>query len=245
MWRHLPPDELAPRLYLYVSAGLLGTTLLLQSGLFIYTNGLLRYHHSRAHITQAGGAVRIRINLQRRLKISAGQYINLWVPSVSFWSFAQSHPFMVISWAVQKQDSLDLFVEPCSGLTKELLNHAKRSHAIHPLIMFSGPHGRSIPMEGYETVLMVATGFGIAAQLPYLKRLIHGYNARDVRARRIHLVWQIENKGKPVLGAWSVMRLTWAEVGAAGQSLLNGALVEDRLDSECVNYPVYWIPGSH
>jgi NAD(P)H-flavin reductase len=95
-------------------------------------------------------------------------------PSVSFWSFAQSHPFVVISWAVREQDSLDLFVEPRSGLTRELLNHAKNSHAIYPLVMFSGPHGRSISMEGYETVLMVASGFGIAAQLPYLKHLIHG-----------------------------------------------------------------------
>jgi NAD(P)H-flavin reductase len=54
-------------------------------------------------------------------------------------------------------------------------------------------------MEEYETVLIVASGFGIAAQLPYLKRLIHGYNAREVRARRIHLVWQIENKGESVI----------------------------------------------
>lgn len=199
MWRHLPPDELAPRLYLYVAAGLFGTTFLLQSGLFIYTNGLLRYHHSRAHITQAGSAIRIRINLQRRLKIRAGQYINLWIPSVSFWSFAQSHPFVVISWAVREQDNLDLFVEPRRGLTRELLNHAKNSHVMHPLVLFSGPHGRSVSIEAYETVLMVASGFGIAAQLPYLKRLIHGYNAREVRARRIHLVWQIENKGTSVL----------------------------------------------
>jgi hypothetical protein len=57
----------------------------------------------------------------------------------------------------------------------------------------------SIAMEKYETILMVASGFGIAAQLPYLKRLIHGYNSREVFARRIHLVWQIEDKGKTVI----------------------------------------------
>jgi hypothetical protein len=43
---------------------------------------------------------------------------------------------------------------------------------------------------------MVASGFGIAAHLPYLKRLIHGYNARKLRARRIHLVWQVRDIGK-------------------------------------------------
>lgn len=45
---------------------------------------------------------------------------------------------------------------------------------------------------------MVASGFGIAAHLPYLKKLIYSYNTRAVRARRIHLVWQIESKGKMV-----------------------------------------------
>jgi len=45
-------------------------------------------------------------------------------------------------------------------------------------------------------ILMVASGFGIAARLPYLKQLIHGYNAREVRARRIYLVWQVRDIGK-------------------------------------------------
>lgn len=136
------------------------------------------------------------MSLQHRLRIKEGQYINLWMPSISLWSFTQSHPFVVISWAVREQDTLDLFIEPRSGLTRHLLHHAENRPTIKPRVMFSGPHGRSIAMERYETILMVASGFGIAAQLPYLKRLIHGYNSREVFARRIHLVWQIEDKGK-------------------------------------------------
>lgn len=50
-----------------------------------------------------------------------------------------------------------------------------------------GPHGISAPVGEYENILMIANGFGIAAHLPYLKQLIHGYNARKVRARHIHL----------------------------------------------------------
>ena len=195
MWQHLSPDDLAPRLYLYISTGLFGTTLLLQSGLTMYTNGLLLYRRSRAHITKAGSAVRIRVSLQRRLRIRAGQYINLWIPSISFWSFVQSHPFVVISWAEGAQDTLELLIEPRGGLTRELWHYAKDRPSIHPFVMFSGPHGQGIAVEEYETILMVASGFGIAAQLPYLKRLIHGYNTREVRIRRIRLVWQIEDKG--------------------------------------------------
>jgi len=67
---------------------------------------------------------------------------------------------------------------------------------MNPLVLFSGPHGKSVPMEAYENILMVASDFGIAAYLPYLKQLIQGYNAREVRAHRIHLVWQFRDIGK-------------------------------------------------
>ena len=43
-------------------------------------------------------------------------------------------------------------------------------------------------MDKYKSVLMVASGFGIAALLPYMKKLIYDYNARKGRARRIHVV---------------------------------------------------------
>jgi hypothetical protein len=51
-------------------------------------------------------------------------------------------------------------------------------------------------MDNSENILIVASGFGIVAHLPYLKQLIHGYNAREVRAHRIHLVWQVQDIGK-------------------------------------------------
>ncbi|KAF1974405.1 hypothetical protein BU23DRAFT_579832 [Bimuria novae-zelandiae CBS 107.79] len=117
--------------------------------------------------------------------IQAEQYINLWMPSVSLSSVLQSHPFV-----------------PRNG------------PVTNALVVFSGPHGRSIPMEDCENILMVASGFGIAAHLPYLKQLIHGYNAREVRARRIYLVWQVRD----------------IDVTIAAQSLLNDVLDEDTLD---------------
>lgn len=63
-------------------------------------------------------------------------------------------------------------------MTRELFSHGtldERGSAPR-LALFSGPHGISVLVGEYETVLMVATGFGIAAQLPYLRKLIHGYN---------------------------------------------------------------------
>jgi NAD(P)H-flavin reductase len=134
------------------------------------------------------GAVKIQLRLSKPLIIDTGQYINLWIPSISFWSFLQTHPFTVISWDAKEQDTLELLIEPRSGFTGELLNHTKKGYTINPVVIFSGPYSIKVPIGEYESVLIVASGFGIAAFVPYLRKLLYGYNTRAVRARRIHLV---------------------------------------------------------
>jgi NAD(P)H-flavin reductase len=141
----------------------------------------------------------MQLHLPAPLKFEAGRYINLWIPSINFWSFLQTHPFTVVSWAATAQDTLDLLIEPRGGLTRELLYHAERGYTINPIVMFSGPHGIDVAMDEYESVLMVASGFGIAALLPYLKKLIYGYNTRVGRARRIHVIWQISARGRLII----------------------------------------------
>ena len=196
IWRHLELKPLVPRIYAYVFAAAFLSTLLLQ-GFFI--------HRSQARITHFEDAIKVELTLSRPLKVKAGQYINLWIPSLSFWSIFQSHPFTVASWSDGKQDSLDLFIEPRGGITRKLLHHLtpgtdgsqpRLDGSLPRLALFSGPHGISAPVGDYETVLMVASGSGIVAQLPYLKQLIYGYNARKSRTRRVHLVWQLETRGK-------------------------------------------------
>jgi NAD(P)H-flavin reductase len=65
--------------------------------------------------------------------------------------------------------------------------------------MFTGPHGTSEIVDGFETVLLIASGFGIAVTIPYLKKMIHGYNTCTLHVRRLHLVWQIESIGEKTL----------------------------------------------
>jgi len=55
------------------------------------------------------------------MQVKPGQYINLWIPSIGFWSFTQSHPFVVTSWSEWRQDILELFVEPQKGLTRDMI----------------------------------------------------------------------------------------------------------------------------
>ena len=47
-----------------------------------------------------------------------------------------------------------------------------------------------------KTVLMFATGIGIAGQILYMKELIRGYNNCEVRTRCIVPVWQMDYEYK-------------------------------------------------
>jgi hypothetical protein len=51
-------------------------------------------------------------------------------------------------------------------------------------------------MNEYESVLAVATDFGIAGVIPYLKQLLWGYNTSTSHIRRVHFVWQVKSLGK-------------------------------------------------
>lgn len=123
-WRHLPLDSLFPSMYIYIFAGLFLSTFVVQCVSVLWRNGTFRHGRAQALVSHVGGLVKISITLSRSLKIEVEQYINLWIPFVSFWSFLQSHSFVVTSWSLEKQDQLNLFVELGWGLTRELLYHA-------------------------------------------------------------------------------------------------------------------------
>ncbi|OBT74032.1 hypothetical protein VF21_07829 [Pseudogymnoascus sp. 05NY08] len=187
VWRHVPSDKSSPRAYIYITMGIFAATYLLQTGAVIVRNGVFRHQLSRATITHDAGAVKMQLRLSKPLTMDARQYINLWIPSVSFWSFLQTHPFTVISWDAKDQDRLDLLIEPRRGLTREMLYHAEKGYTINPLVMFSGPYGGTLSMGEYESVLMVASGFSIAAFVPHLKKLIYGYNTRAILSISVYV----------------------------------------------------------
>lgn len=197
IWMHLASQPVQPRVYLYILIGVCGSSVLLLGSLLLWRNGILSRGFPRAVITNAGGAILVNVALSRPMMTKPGQHISLWLfaPSTTFKSAFQSHPFVVASWSDRPQTSLDLLIQPRQGLTQHLLSRSiVRQDPCRAL--FGGPHGASVPVGQYETVLMAAAGYGIAAQLPYLKYLIHAYNSRKVRTRRIHLVWEVKTLGK-------------------------------------------------
>lgn len=132
--------------------------------------------------------LKIHMVLPRPLTVKAGQYVNLWMPTVSLSSWTQTHPFMVTSWSLGKQDALELFVQARRGLTQKLRVRADLEAFASFTAFVSGPHGVSEPVSQYETVLVIASDFGLARVISYLKQLLYGYNTSTSRIRRVHFV---------------------------------------------------------
>ncbi|KAA8652089.1 ferric reductase family protein [Aspergillus tanneri] len=171
-------------------------------------------------------AAHVRVILPRPVKLEAGQYINLWMPSVSLWAWTQTHPFTVTSWSRGRQEAMELLVQPRRGLSADLIRHSPAvvESSVSFLALFTGPHGTSEDVGHYESILVVASGFGIAAAIPYLKKMIYGYNTCTSQVRRLHLVWQVESMGEIV----------------AAQGLLNNLLKDDIMDEGYIlNMSIY------
>ncbi|KAK3943435.1 ferric reductase [Diplogelasinospora grovesii] len=152
--------------------------------------------------------VQVILELPRPLRVEAGQYIGLWIPAVGKFSFLQVHPFMVTSWGEGETNRLRLFVEPRNGWTKKLLRYTRIHRDGTPCrALFTGPYGISIPTRDCGILLLVASGLGIVAQIPYLKR--------RSRAHRIHLV----------------SLLTCSDLAFIFEDILNEALAEDTLEN--------------
>jgi NAD(P)H-flavin reductase len=157
---------------------------------------LPRLEWVEATVTKYRSILLVELSLHRPLRVASGQHIDLWMPSMGFPAFLQLHPFMVASWSDQPRSSIKLLIQPLSGVTRELFEKTSAAAAgeesvVKLPVLFSGPHGRSVPVGEYEVVVMTATGFGIVALLPYIQQLIHEYNVRKVRTRRLHIVWII------------------------------------------------------
>lgn len=208
-WQHLPTKSGPPKYYLWIALGILGLTSCLQLMALLYRNGLFAGRGAPralvSFITRKSEkddtivtAARIRVLLPRPVHVEAGQYINIWIPSVSLWSWAQTHPFTVVSWSRGKQDSMELLVQPRHGLTADLVRHPSidANISLSVLTLFTGPHGMSEDVGNYESALLIASGFGVAATIPYLKKMIYGYNTCTLQVRRLHLVWQVDSIGE-------------------------------------------------
>ncbi|KAL4926645.1 ferric reductase family protein [Aspergillus undulatus] len=237
-WQHISQNQ-SIRAYVLIALGTFGVNLIVQLITLLYRNGLFTGRGAPRAIVSfsvrearmaASVVAHIRLILPRPVKVEAGQYINLWMPSVSLWSWTQTHPLTVTSWSKCTQDTMELLVQPLYGLTATLLRYAPAAvqSSVSFLALFTGPHGTSEDVSQYGSIIVIASRYGIAAAIPYLKKMIYGYNTCTSQVRRLHLVWQVESidEMKPAL------------------TLLNNLLKDDTMDEGYVR-TVPNATGSH
>ncbi|GFF57802.1 hypothetical protein IFM51744_09337 [Aspergillus udagawae] len=196
MQDHQSTDVDAWRLF-YVIAAVFGTNTLLKIGVVLHRNGAFASSWSHGDVIKhADCSMRIEIRPGRPVIVQPGQYIDLWVPSWNPWSWFQSASFIVTSWSTEKQSTLQLYAKCPNrplGFTWLLLWRALRNSRRN-LILFSGPHGSSVPASHYETVLLVASDSGILALRPYVDQLFHCVTKRTSKTRRLCLVWNVTRR---------------------------------------------------
>ena len=204
LWQHLSLIGTFSRYYVLSAGGLFVAVLSLE---ILISLGLsLGFGSGRAevNVVRQNDQVAIALLLPRPWTVRAGQYINIIIPGVSFWSFLQSHPLTISWWTEGQHPSLYFLVQPRAGFTKKILAiaHPPRIDSEgrtttyqtdYYRAFFTGPHGYVIDVEGYSTVVLIATGIGVAAQIPFLKESIQAHNNNSGRTRRVHLIWQLED----------------------------------------------------
>ncbi|KAJ0418424.1 hypothetical protein BJY00DRAFT_302816 [Aspergillus carlsbadensis] len=96
---------------------------------------------------------------------------------VSLLLWLQTHPFTVVLWLRDRQDTIELLLQPRDGLSADLVGYAPavKENLISFLALFTGPHGIVKDISLYKSILVITSGFGIAA------------------VRRLHLVWEVKS----------------------------------------------------
>ncbi|KAE8397426.1 hypothetical protein BDV37DRAFT_276930 [Aspergillus pseudonomiae] len=146
---------------------------------------------------------RLTLTLPRPWAVQAGERVELSAPSIEISYLAQSHPFTICWWEdndTGEAVSVSLLLRPRSGFTRKVLGRLEQDREY--TAWFDGPfgpvsigsYGSCGQMGNYGHIFMVATGIGIAAQLPYIKEILTQYRRARLRTQRISLVWQLEHE---------------------------------------------------
>lgn len=198
--------SLTARYTLISIAGIFGTACIGQLLYILIQNRFFLHGLPRAQVVEKSNIMRITLNVPTTLEVYPGQHINLCMPGASLLSLFQSHPFVIVSaQCCENRTILELVVEARRGWTSRLHSHiGNHSYSGHQsseetssyLCLFSGPHGYRRSVDKYGVVFLVASGWGVIGLLPYLQDLIRGYNSCSTKARRIHLIWQLQDAGQ-------------------------------------------------
>ena len=198
--RHLLNVSNSITLFLYIYLGIFSVINVCFLCRIVYRNNIkgVFWPHVDLSPLDVDGALRMQLYVPRHLKVTPGQFVGIWIPRVQLWS---THPFAVA--ACRNYDgkgmTLEIFVQQRQGITKRLLRTCTRtdsSDAIFPIMsrfaLFTGPHGVTINHTNVTTVIVVATGWGLWAAVPYLEDIIR-LKPPHTSTSRIYLAYVADN----------------------------------------------------
>jgi len=95
-------------------------------------------------------------------------------------------------------DVIVLIVEKRKGFTQDLFRHATNDvdQRNEMRAIIEGPYGKELDLKSYGTILLFATGIGIAGQLPYITQLLEEYHNSGEKNRRIAVFWELDSESK-------------------------------------------------
>lgn len=215
LWRHCRTTDTLAIYYILASTGLFALSTLTQVTRFLYRNfpewwrdrqwkrEVGRY--SQAYIETMANVARVQVPIRRARawKIKPGQYLQVCFPGLHYWNPFQMHPFMVVWWDADRDGclvSIDLLIQRRRGMTGDMIE--RKIEGFHT-ILIDGPFGTPRDFGEHGHVVMIATGIGISAQLPYLKSLVQGFKSCDIVTRRVALFWETDSEGKSTSAAVS------------------------------------------
>ncbi|KAA8644948.1 NADPH oxidase family protein [Aspergillus tanneri] len=205
IWKHIQPRAETSRRYVLICVGSSVVTGALQLLRILFRNIVFGRKSVRISIKpHAEKIVCAKLCLPRPWTVRAGERVTLGVPSVGLFYLFQAHPFSITWWEENdegKASAVFLLFRARTGFTRKVLKCLESDREYWAWI--DGPFGPSSvhqcgstrDLGDYGHVLMVTTGIGIAAQLPYMKELLQRRREAGVRTRRISLVWQLDQTG--------------------------------------------------
>jgi predicted ferric reductase len=197
IWWHIGKQRYIDRILLLIGIGVFAAFDILRFARILYQNFTTKQAWVRASAVERNGVILLRLELPRRWKIQPGDFVYLRCLSISPWSLFESHPFSIAWWEEDKNLSgqattIYLLINPQHGFTSRLLH---RSNQNRPLQMaIDGPFGKVVKTSNYGTIVLFATGIGIAALIPFIKAIMDDQKAGRTSVRRMSLIWEIDRE---------------------------------------------------
>ena len=167
-------------------------------------------------------AIYLHIRPNRSWRFRGGQFIYLRFTDLDKRSVFQNHPFYIAWWykSDQGDDVAVCVVEKRRGLTKQLFvvdqNVKKR-------VLIDGPYGRNLNPHRFNSILLFATGTGVAGLLSIVAEVFQNPDRSPVNLRQVVLFWEVDY----------IRKFNNAEIGTKPQLNLG------RFRTHCVDFGLF------